>query len=95
MDELKLKSSGIQFEVATIHENLFIVRNKSNLSVIGYINKAPSEAWIWFAASDVSANHFNTITDAVENLVQTFMIYKMDAAATKIGIIDNPEYVKK
>lgn len=85
MNELELKSSGVQFEVAEIHEKLFIVRNKNNKSVIGYINQAPSDGWIWFIASEVSSKTFNNIEDTIENLVQVFISYKMDQMTNKLN----------
>jgi len=85
-----LCSDTVKFEKLKIHDDLFIIRDVAKKHVIGYINKHPeNKHWFWFMGGTIS-DEFNNFDDAVGDLTQTFVTYKMNKVATKIGTINKP-----
>mgnify|MGYP006304564617 CR=1 FL=1 len=74
--------TNLKFEQNYIHSTLLMIRIKDNNKVIGYVHKIPTEGWIWFIDATVS-NQFNNKDNAINDLVQKFMIHKMDKLANK------------
>ena len=88
-------TSATKFEQFEIHEGLYIISQKGDRhNVIGYVNLHPyAGGWFWFIGTVMSTLYMRK-EEAIEGLIQSFIIEKMNGVSKKLGIFDDEELTK-
>ena len=90
-----LIGTTLSFEKAKIHDDLYVVKQKTTTKVLGYVNRHPQEqCWFWIRGIKLSDLQFDCLDDAVNDLINFNLVNSLDAKANAAGVLHNPNFVK-
>ena len=87
--------TGIKFEIMRPYEsiNLIAIREPNKYGIFGYVQLIPDIGWVWYSSA-IFSNGFNTYDEAIEDLLQKYVMNSMNNTAKSIGVYDDENYTK-
>ena len=90
-----INQSGVKFEKLKPFDtlNLIFIRDPKHKLLIGYVQIVPSHGWVWYS-NDIISEAFNSVDDAIDNLIRSYIVKTMDLKSAKAGILYIEDYTK-